>query len=101
MSSIRRFGFFALVFAILVNPLACFASGVTVEYQLKPQYSLKIWGSMTEGLAIISQYGKYGFIDKDGNRIVPQIYSYAEEFSEGLACVAKAIRNGVLLIKPA
>lgn len=45
-------------------------------------------GSFSEGLAAVGIEGKWGFIDKSGNEVVPLKYGYADEFSEGLACVS-------------
>ncbi len=41
------------------------------------------------GLARFQQDGKWGFIDKNGNYAIPNIYSEAKDFSEGLAFVKK------------
>ena len=40
-----------------------------------------------EGLAIVGKYGKYGYIDTDGEEIVEPIYEFVMPFSEGLAAV--------------
>jgi hypothetical protein len=48
----------------------------------------------SEGLAAVSvddgKYGKFGYIDKIGNTVVPPQFLYARPFSEGLA----AVENG-------
>ena len=38
---------------------------------------------------VIEKNGKYGFIDKQGNEVIPCIYDDARDFSEGLAIVKK------------
>lgn len=43
--------------------------------------------SFHEGLARVSKYGKYGFIDKSGREVIKCIYDDASYFSEGLTCV--------------
>ena len=40
-----------------------------------------------EGLARVESNGKYGFIDKTGEEVIPLEYDDAESFSEGLAVV--------------
>ena len=49
-------------------------------------------GSFSEGLAAVRvgdwRYGQWGFIDREGNEVVPLGYNYARSFSEGLAVVA-------------
>ncbi len=55
-------------------------------------------------LYLISENGKWGFIDKTGNVILPANYYSAQDFSEGLAAVRKSglygyiDRNGKFLI---
>ena len=41
----------------------------------------------TDGLACVHLNGKYGFVDLNGEEVVPPSYDYAADFSEGLACV--------------
>jgi hypothetical protein len=48
-----------------------------------------------DGLAKIGNhpdYGKFGYIDIDGNVVIPQIYSQADDFNNGLARVGKGNR---------
>lgn len=45
-----------------------------------------IW-SFQEGLARFKQNDKYGFLDKQGKRVIPAMYKQARNFSEGLAAV--------------
>ena len=40
-----------------------------------------------EGLACVHLNGKYGFVDLNGEEIIPLIYDYADDFREGLALV--------------
>ncbi len=46
-----------------------------------------LWSDFTEGLAAVRKDGKYGFIDKKGNLVLPMQYEGASPFSEGLAAV--------------
>lgn len=55
-------------------------------------------GCLIEGLAIAQKDDKYGFVDNDGNVIIPFQYDNFSAFEEGVAMVKKMI-NGVLLIK--
>lgn len=45
-------------------------------------------GRFSEGLAAVSKNDLFGYIDKSGAEVVPPQYKYADEFSEGLACVS-------------
>jgi hypothetical protein len=50
--------------------------------------NLTNWGyRFSEGLMVVSEKGKKGFVDKTGNMIIPPRYDWAEPFSEGLAVV--------------
>lgn len=40
-----------------------------------------------EGLGSFEKNGKYGYFDKDGKVVIPNIYDSVEEFSNGLAKV--------------
>ena len=39
---------------------------------------------------------KYGYIDKSGNEIIPCVFEYAGDFSEGVACVRKDGKYGYI-----
>lgn len=55
------------------------------------------WSRFREGRAIVKKAGgNYGVIDKTGKQIVPFIYDYIEDYSEGLACVIKDGRYGFI-----
>ena len=41
----------------------------------------------SEGLALVSEDDKCGFVDKEGNIAIPFVYDNAWSFSDGLACV--------------
>jgi len=42
----------------------------------------------SEGLAAVRRYEKWGFIDTDGNMVIPMTFQNAFDFSEGLAAVS-------------
>ena len=44
-------------------------------------------GRFSEGLASVQLNGQYGFIDNEGNVVIPLKYDYAWSFDEGLARV--------------
>ena len=46
------------------------------------------------GYEVLMYEGKYGIVDKDGNKIVPFNYDYICNFSEGLAAVVKEGKLG-------
>lgn len=48
----------------------------------------------SEGLCRISRSGKYGFINAQGEIVVPVIYDYAEDFHEGRALVYTGVKGG-------
>ncbi len=47
-------------------------------------------GQLKEGRIFVYYHeaGKYGYVDRYGNLIIPPTYTLASDFSEGLACVA-------------
>lgn len=49
-----------------------------------------------EGLALVQQNGKYGYIDRTGTLIIPTQYDYAGAFSEGLAPVKQKGKWGYI-----
>jgi hypothetical protein len=44
-----------------------------------------------EGLARVRSGGKWGYIDKTGNLVVPAVYQSALDFSEGMAVVGDGV----------
>jgi hypothetical protein len=58
------------------------------EWHIKPVYDgLGPNTRFSGGLAAVSQNGRYGYIDRSGNAVVPFQYDRGYEFSEGLAKV--------------
>jgi hypothetical protein len=55
------------------------------EKKLKTQYNYDRVGKFSDGMAIVSQNNKYGFIDADGREAIPPIYDYAYDFKNGSA----------------
>ena len=53
-------------------------------------------GSMSEGMAYMGSQGKFGYINKSGEFVLPQKYSHATDFRKGMACVAMDGRWGVI-----
>ena len=49
-----------------------------------------------EGLSKVRKDGKYGFIDADGNVVIPLKYSVAKNYSEGLAVVKENDKYGFI-----
>ena len=47
------------------------------------------YGDFYEDLAVVSHQGLFGFVDKTGKEVIPQLYESAQRFSEGLAGVKK------------
>lgn len=44
---------------------------------------------LKDGLAIVAQNGKYGFVDKTGKVVIPVKYDFAFSFIEGLERIKK------------
>ncbi|WP_028972662.1 WG repeat-containing protein [Spirochaeta cellobiosiphila] len=44
-------------------------------------------GSLKDSRAIVIKEGKYGYIDRTGQLVIPLLYTYGAPFSEGLALV--------------
>ena len=63
----------------------------SLEGLAKAAVNYDIVSDFHEGLALVSKDGKYGFIDKMGNEVIPCIYDFSEEvdlnFHDGLALV--------------
>jgi hypothetical protein len=64
----------------------------TLEY---PQYNIVLAHNFSQGRALVgTSDGKYGYIDTEGNIVIPPLYSYAADFSEGKALVGLAATDG-------
>ena len=57
------------------------------EYSAPPKY---------DGITRLCKGHHYGFVDSDGHQITPFIYSWASEFCEGRAIVAKCSKFGAI-----
>ncbi len=69
------------------------ARGVmTYEDHIAPAYEAA--QSFSEGLAAVKQNGKWGYIDHDGNTVIPFQYDLACAFSEGYAIVGQYVGPG-------
>jgi hypothetical protein len=60
---------------------------------IQPQFSGSVGGGsdageFSEGLARVSVAGKRGYINKSGQIVINPQFEYADDFSEGLACVS-------------
>lgn len=53
-------------------------------------------GDFSEGKAWVKKNTKYGFIDKSGRLVVDTLFTYASDFNNELAYVAKGQRQGVI-----
>ena len=56
-------------------------------------------GNFSEGKAWVRRNTKYGYIDKTGKLVVDTLFSYASDFNNQLAYVARGQRQGVIKIK--
>lgn len=78
----------ALILAVPTTALAAETQHGVLTYEevIAPQYENA--GSFSEGLAPVKQNGKWGYIDTEGNVVIPFQYEMAYIFREGLAVVA-------------
>jgi hypothetical protein len=56
----------------------------------------RLVSTFDEGLAVAEQGGKYGYVDRAGNTVIPFRYDWAEAFDEGLAVVKLDERFGLI-----
>ncbi|MCL2772366.1 MAG: WG repeat-containing protein [Oscillospiraceae bacterium] len=61
----------------------------TVKTLVEPSLAYDSMNPYGEGLICVSKNGKWGYIDKNGEVVIPLIYDFADFFSEGLAAVCK------------
>ena len=50
----------------------------------------------SEGLAAVKKNGEWGFVDKEGNEIIPKVYQMVDDFSEGLVAVCQKDKWGYI-----
>ncbi len=60
----------------------------SVNWVIEPIYE-GYWAGFSEGLAAVGKKGKEGYIDKNGNIVIPFQYDRAGNFQEGLAAVQR------------
>ena len=78
--------------AILTLIMAILGNSTTYSQQITPSFAQKIvqydyLGDFSCGLAKVKKGGKYGFIDKAGNEIVPCSYNNVGDFHNNMAWV--------------
>lgn len=62
------------------------------KYAIKPNHESV--GSFSDGVAPVKIDGKWGYMDKSENVVLPAIYQWATTFSEGLALVSRRLTRG-------
>ena len=72
-----------------------------VGYQIWETFKIgfspyKVCYPYSEGLAAVCKKTKWGYIDKEGNEIIPQVYDMVGSFSEGLAAICKKGKWGYI-----
>ncbi len=67
----------------------------SVDWVIEPTYDAE-WPEFSEGLAAVGYRGKKGFIDREGNTVIPFRYNDAGSFHDGLAAVQKDWRWGYI-----
>ena len=53
-------------------------------------------GFFYEGLAYVRMAKKFGYVDRDGQLVIPMKYDRAEDFYNGYATVAVGTKHGVI-----
>jgi hypothetical protein len=72
----------------------CFLTAIaTAMHSQTPVSKYHSTAEYSNGLALVSKNGLYGFIDRTGKEIIPLIYRMANSFSEGLATVCSNEKN--------
>ena len=74
-----------IALSTLVNLFAGSNTGLKLSASESKEYDRV--GEFSEGLALIEQNGKYGYIDTQGNIVIVPQYDEAGNFSEGLVAV--------------
>lgn len=69
---------------------------ITKELTISIQKYQDILNDFSNDLLLVNRNGKYGFIDKQGNEIIPCKYDNAYSFSKGLAVINKDGKYGVI-----
>ena len=68
----------------------------SIRYSKEERKGLAEKASFSEGLAIVELHGKMGYIDKEGNEVIPFKYDHAENFKDGIALVKKNAKYGYI-----
>ena len=92
----RSLAFILAVFLLLsaMSP-AVFAASFSIETIISFQYEEA--KGFSDGLAAVKKGGKWGYIDKENNVVIPPVYDFAGNFSEGVAVVAKRAERAEML----
>lgn len=70
---------------------------VIVSTDNYPHYDIILMHNFREGRALIAtRKGKYGYMDTQGQVIIPPLYDVAHDFSDGCAIVGMANREGCI-----
>lgn len=73
------------LFSLILPVTAAEEEGLSYEVIIDPQYEDA--ASFSQDLAAVKKNGKWGYIDTEGNTVIPFQFDYAFPFSEGLAVV--------------
>lgn len=73
------------LFSLILPVTAAEEEGLSYEVIIDPQYEDA--DSFSQDLAAVKKDGKWGYIDMEGNTVIPFQFDYAFSFSEGLAVV--------------
>jgi hypothetical protein len=93
----KRVNLFLVSMATAVSVSWCFSScGGNREKLSQALAKYDKFESFSEGLAAVAKDGKYGYINKSGEEVVPCIYAGVSSFSDGFAIVRNNRKVGVI-----
>ena len=81
------------MFAFITMSANTFVNDSQRKVVLTPEFVKKVnayecFGPFSDGYAAVMRYGKWGYINVDGDEVIPCRYEAAGEFGNGLAPVA-------------
>ncbi len=85
-----------LALVLMVGLLPASASAATIEKVVDFSLDYKHIYSYSEGLAMVEQDGKFGYIDTTGKLVIPAKYGIADYFYGGYASVCLGDKWGVI-----
>lgn len=92
----KRIAVILLVSVLVVGTMPAGASAATIEKVVDFSLDYQHIYSYSEGLAMVEQDGKFGYIDTTGKLVIPAKYGIADYFYGGYASVCLGDKWGVI-----